>query len=109
MLGKFKNFLNRWYKCLNFFTSILEVPLEKINDILSQLNDIIFVINTDSTIQLKSFEISRKIKTSVYDSIYVTLSELLDYPLITADNKLRQAAKINGYNVLLLSELKSIF
>ena len=92
------------YEVLNFFTSKLEVPLEKINDILSELNDIIFVINTDSAIQLKSFEISRKIKKSVYDSIYVALSELLDSPLITADNKLRQDAKINGYDVLLLSE-----
>ncbi len=97
------------YEVLNFFTSKLEVPLEKMNDILTEIKDIIFVINTDSTIQFKSFEISRKIKKSVYDSIYVALSELLDCPLITADNKLKQDAKTNGYNVLLLSELKSIF
>ena len=94
---------------IKIFTSKLEVPLEKINDILSELNDIIFVINTDSTIALKSFEISRKLKKSFYDSIYVALSELLGSPLITADNKLRQDAKINGYDVLLLSEFKGIF
>ena len=77
------------YEVSNFFTSKLEVPLEKINDIISQLYDIIFVINTDSTIALKSFEISRKIKKSIYDSIYVALSEMLDSPLITSDNKLK--------------------
>jgi len=97
------------YEVLNFFTSKLEVPLEKINEIISELKDIIFIINTDSTIALKSFEISRKIKKSVYDSIYVALSELLGCPLITADNKLKQDAKTNGYDVLLLSELKNIF
>jgi predicted nucleic acid-binding protein len=97
------------YEVLNFFTSRLEVPLEKINDILSELYDILFVINTDSAIQLKSFEISRKIKKSIYDSIYIALSEMLDSPLITSDNKLKIDARTNGYNVLLLSEFKNFY
>jgi predicted nucleic acid-binding protein len=97
------------YEVLNFFTSRLEVPLEKINDILSELYDILFVINTDSAIQLKSFEISRKIKKSIYDSIYIALSEMLDSPLITSDNKLKIDAGTNGYNVLLLSEFKNFY
>jgi predicted nucleic acid-binding protein len=97
------------YEVSNFFTSKLEIPLEKINDIISEINDIIFIINIDSMIALKSLEISRKINKSFYDSMYVALSELLDCPLITADFKLKQDAKMSGYNVLLLSELKSIF
>lgn len=97
------------YEVLNFFTFKLEIPLEKINDIISEINDIIFIINIDSVIALKSLEISRKINKSFYDSTYVALSELLDCTLVTTDNKLKQDAKINGYDVLLLSELKNIF
>jgi len=97
------------YEVLNFFIFKLKIPSDKIADILSELNDIIFIINTDISVQKKAFEISRKIKNTIYDSLYLALSQSLDCPLITADNKLKQNAKKENYSVLLLSEFKSAY
>ena len=97
------------YEVLNFFIFKLEIPSGKIADMLSELNDIIFIINTDISIQKKAFEISRKIKNPIYDSLYLSLSQSLDCPLITADNKLKQDARKENYSVLLLSEFKSAY
>ena len=97
------------YEVLNFFIFKLKIPSGKIADILSELNDIIFIINTDISVQKKAFEISRKIKNTIYDSLYLALSQSLDCPLITADNKLKQDTRKENYSVLLLSEFKSAY
>jgi len=97
------------YEVLNFFIFKLKIPSGKIADILSELNDIIFIINTDISVQKRAFEISRKIKNPIYDSLYLALSQSLDCPLITADNKLKQDAGKENYSVLLLSEFKSVY
>ncbi len=97
------------YEVLNFFIFKSKIPSGKIADILSELNDIIFIINTDISVQKKAFEISRKIKNTIYDSLYLALSQSLDCPLITADNKLKQDAEKENYSVLLLSEFKSTY
>src|SRR3972149_5341906 len=97
------------YEVLNFFIFKLKIPYSKIADMLSELNDIIFIISTDISIQKKAFEISRKIKNPIYDSVYLALSESLDCPLITADDKLKQAAGKENYSVLLLPEFKSAY
>lgn len=97
------------YEVLNFFIFKLKIPYSKIADMLSELNDIIFIISTDISIQKKAFELSRKIKNPIYDSVYLALSESLDCPLITADDKLKQAARKENYSVLLLPEFKSAY
>jgi len=97
------------YEVLNFFIFKLKIPSGKIADILSELNDIIFIINTDISVQKKAFELSRKLKKPIYDSLYLALSQSLDCPLITADNKLKQDAGRENYSVLLLSEFKSAY
>lgn len=97
------------YEVLNFFIFKLEIPEGKVADILSELNDILFIINTDISVQKKAFEISRKFNNSIYDSLYLALSQSLDCPLITADDKLKLDAKKENYSVLLLSEFKSMY
>ena len=97
------------YEVLNFFIFKLKIPYKKIADMLSELNDIIFIINTDISIQKKAFEISRKIKKPIYDSLYLALSQSLDCPLITADNKLKLEAGKENYSVLLLHEFKNLY
>jgi len=97
------------YEVLNFFIFKLKIPYSKIADMLSELNDIIFIINTDISIQKKAFELSRKIKNPIYDSLYLALSQSLDCPLITADKKLKQDAGKENYSVLLLPEFKSAY
>jgi len=97
------------YEVLNFFIYKLEIPYGKMADMLSELNDIIFIINTDISIQKKAFEISRKINSSIYDSLYLALSQSLDCPLITADNKLKERSGKENYPVLLLHEFKNLY
>ncbi len=97
------------YEILNFFVFKLEIPAVKIADMLSELNDIIFIINTDITVQKKAFELSRKIKNSIYDSLYLALSRSLDCPLVTADRKLKLNAGKEDCSVLLLSEFKNSY
>lgn len=97
------------YEVLNFFIFKLKIPYKKIADILSELNDIIFIINTDISIQKKAFEISRKIKKPIYGSLYLALSQSLDCPLITADNKLKLEAAKENYPVFLLQEFKNLY
>lgn len=97
------------YEVLNFFIFKLKIPHGKIADMLSELNDIIFIINTDISIQKKAFEISRKINSSIYDSLYLALSQSLDCPLITADNKLKERSRKENYPVFLLQEFKNLY
>src|SRR4030066_1402043 len=61
------------YEVLNFFIFKLKIPYKKIADMLSELNDIIFIINTDISIQKKAFEISRKRKRLLYASWYLSV------------------------------------
>ncbi|MFA5014750.1 MAG: type II toxin-antitoxin system VapC family toxin [Actinomycetota bacterium] len=97
------------YEVLNFFIFKLKIPYKKIADMLSELDDIIFIISTDISIQKKAFEISRKIKKPIYDSLYLALSQSLDCPLITADNKLKHEAGKENYPVFLLHEFKNLY
>jgi len=97
------------YEVLNFFVFKLGISSSKVANILSELNDILFIISTDISVQKKAFEISRKIKSSIYDSLYLALSQLLDCSLVTADAKLKLDAKKENYSVMLLSEFKSAY
>jgi len=97
------------YEVLNFFAFKLGIPSGKIDDVITELNDIIFIINTDISVQKKAFELSRKTRTSIYDSLYLALSSSLDCPLVTADKKLKQDARKENCSILLLSEFKSAY
>lgn len=97
------------YEVLNFFVFKLAIPSSKVSDILTELNDIIFIINTDISVQRRAFELSRKIKNSIYDSLYLALSHSLDCPLVTADRKLKQDARKENCSILLLSEFRSAY
>ena len=97
------------YEVLNFFVFKLGIPAAKIEDIITDLNDIIIIINTDIAIQKKAFALSRIMKNSIYDSLYLSLSHSLDCPLITADRKLKQDAQKENCSILLLSEFKSAY
>ena len=97
------------YEVLNFFVFKLGIPADKIEDIITELNDIIIIINTDIATQKKAFALSRKMKNSIYDSLYLALSHSLDCPLITADRKLKQDAQKEKCSILFLSEFKSAY
>ena len=92
------------YELLNGFRFKLEIHEDIIDEIIREIYDILFIVNLDRILFKNAFSISRKINQTFYDSIFVALSEELNAPLITADEKLYKSAKDNDYNVIFLSD-----
>jgi len=92
------------YELLNIFRTKSEISDEKISEILTELYNSLVILGINKNLLTKSFLTSRKLNITVYDSIYLTLSEDLAASLITADKKLYQAAKNSNYNSILLSD-----
>lgn len=95
------------YELLNIYRTKLELDNEKINKILSELYDLIVILGINKNTFSKAFLTSRKLNISLYDSIYLSLSEDLDALLVTADKKLFKAAKDTNKRVIMLSDFLS--
>jgi len=90
------------YELLNIFrfrTSISEKLLE---DIIREIFNILILLKLDDRSYIRAYEISRKIEASIYDCIYIAMSEIYKAPLITADKKLCDNAKSLNLNIVLL-------
>jgi predicted nucleic acid-binding protein len=81
------------YEILNICRLKKEIDLEKISSIISELHNALIMVSIEKDLLTKAFEYSRKLNISFYDSMYITLSEKYDAPLITADKKLIEACK----------------
>ena len=97
------------FELLNFFICRLKLPKDKLSKILSEIYDILFIINSNKALHEEAYEIANILKDTIYDSSFVALSVKLQYPLFTADNKLCKAAKANGYDVFHISDYKQFF
>jgi len=97
------------YEQLNFFISRHVLPQDKISRILSEVYDILFIINSSKHISEEACRIAGIIKKPIYDCIFIALSSKLQYPLFTADSKLCDAAKKSGYDVFNISQYKQFF
>ncbi len=64
-------------------------------------------IKLDSKDYINAYEISKKTNNSIYDSIYIAISEKYKAPFITADKKLYEALKSHNYNIVLLDDFIS--
>jgi len=92
------------YEILNAFRLKDEISNETIDLIISELYDAIIIIETDKVILRSAFLHARTLNISVYDGIYIALSEKFDAPLITADKKLYQSGKNLSHKVIMLSD-----
>jgi predicted nucleic acid-binding protein len=97
------------FELLNFFICRLKLPKDKLSKILSEIYDIIFIINSNKALHEEAYEIADSLKNTIYDSSFVALSVKLQYPLFTADNKLCKAAKASGYDVFHISDYRQFF
>ena len=97
------------FELLNFFICRLKLPEDKLSKILSEIYDILFIINSNKALHEEAYEIANILKNPIYDSSFVALSVKLQYPLFTADSKLCKAAKANGYDVFHISDYKQFF
>ena len=97
------------YELLNFFIYRLKLPKDKLSKILSEIYDILFIINSNKALHEEAYEIANILKNPIYDSSFVALSVKLQYPLFTSDSKLCNAAKANGYDVFHISDYRQFF
>ena len=97
------------FELLNFFNCRLKLPEDKLSKILTEIYDIIFIIDSNKALHEEAYKIANILKDTIYDSSFVALSVKLQYPLFTADNKLCRAAKANGYDVFHISDYRQFF
>lgn len=92
------------YELLNIYRIKLELDDLRINKIISELYDLIVILGINKNTFSKAFLTARKLNISFYDSIYLSLSEDLVAPLITADKKLYEAVEDKNRKVIMLSD-----
>jgi predicted nucleic acid-binding protein len=92
------------YEILNTLRLKKDLDFEDIKSIISNIYQVILLLDTDKEFLEKAFKCSRELDISLYDSIYITFSEKYDAPLITADKKLLKSCDGTRYEVLLISD-----
>lgn len=95
------------YEIINTFKSRTEIDVSLLEEILKELFHILIFIKLDSKDYINAYEISKKTNNSIYDSIYIAISEKYRAPFITADKKLYEALKSHNYNIVLLDDFIS--
>ncbi|MBU4224186.1 type II toxin-antitoxin system VapC family toxin [Patescibacteria group bacterium] len=95
------------YEIINTFKSRTEIDVVLLEEILKELFHILIFIKLDSKDYINAYEISKKTNNSIYDSIYIAISEKYRAPFITADKKLYEALKSHNYNIVLLDDFIS--
>ncbi|MGM0366167.1 MAG: type II toxin-antitoxin system VapC family toxin [Actinomycetota bacterium] len=97
------------YELLNIFKYKANFTEERIEEVIKEIFNIIVFDRIDYNIFLSACKISKKIGDSIYDSIYIAMSEKYLAPFITADKKLYGKAKKYGYNVTFLPDFAKQF
>jgi len=95
------------YEILNFFKNKSELTEDNIFTILNEIYDIITVLGIGNILFKKAFKIARDIGVTIYDGIYISLSEELNIPFITADRKLYALTEKFNYRIILLKDFIS--
>ena len=95
------------YEIINTFKSRTEIDLALLEEIFKELFHILIFIKLDSKDYINAYEISKKTNNSIYDSIYIAISEKYRAPFITADKKLYEALKSHNYNIILMDDFIS--
>ena len=91
-------------RCLSGQEAIDIINKTPIDLIISELYDTIIILEADKVLLKNAFLYARLLNISVYDGIYIALSEKFDAPLITADKKLYRSGKNLPYKVIMLSD-----
>jgi predicted nucleic acid-binding protein len=92
------------YELLNIYRNKSELDSPRINKIISELYDLIVIVGINKNTFSKSFQISRKFDISLYDSVYIAITEDLGANLITADKRLYDSIKLSNSKITLLSD-----
>ncbi|MHB1274607.1 MAG: type II toxin-antitoxin system VapC family toxin [Candidatus Humimicrobiaceae bacterium] len=96
------------YEIINTFKFRTEIDAMLLEEILKELFHILIFIKLDSKDYINAYEISRKTNNSIYDSIYIALSEKYKASFITADKKLYETLSSLNYNIVFLNDFISL-
>jgi len=97
------------YELLNIFKHRTDFSEVKLEGIIKKIFNILIFRHIDYKTLINAYSISKKIEDSVYDCIYVAMSEKYKAPLLTADEKLYKKAKEFNYDVMLLTEFAKLY
>lgn len=92
------------YEILNFFKSKKEISNDDVYTILNEIYNTISIYGIGNNLFKKSFKIARDNNITIYDSIYISLSEELGIPFVTADSKLYEIAKKQNFDIIILKD-----
>lgn len=95
------------YELLNFFKSKSELSEDRIYTILNEIYNTITILGIGNNLFKKAFKIARDNRITIYDGIYISLSEELNISFITADKKLHALTQKFNYRIILLKDFIS--
>ena len=93
---------------INVFRFRTKISVSLLEDIIREIFSILIFLKLDYQSYIKAYDISIKMNSSVYDCIYITMSDKYKAPFITADKKLYNSAKGLNFNVIFLDDIISI-
>jgi predicted nucleic acid-binding protein len=92
------------YELINIFRFRTKIGQGLLGSVIREVFDIIIFVKLDYKEYIRAFEISQNTGNSVYDCLYVALSDKYRAPLVTADKKLSGSMKSQPHNVILLDD-----
>lgn len=92
------------YEIINTFKFRTEIDTVLLEEILKELFHILIFIKLDLKDYTNAYEISKKTNNSIYDSIYIALSEKYKASFVTADKKLYETLSPFSFNIILLDD-----
>lgn len=95
------------YELINVFRFRTNIAANLLEDIIREIFDVLIFLKLEYKSYISAYNISKRMNSSVYDSIYIAMSEKYKAPFITADKKLYESAKNLNFNVLFLDDFVS--
>jgi len=95
------------YELINVFRFRTDISEKLLEDIIREIFNILIFLKLDYESYISAYNISRKMNSSIYDCIYITMSDKYKAPFITADKKLYESAKNLNFNIIFLDDFVS--
>jgi len=93
-----------FYEITNIFRYRTDINSNLLEELFKELFQIMIFVKLDVKDYTNTYEISKKTNNSIYDSIYLTLSEKYKASFITADRKLCESLISFNYDIILLDD-----
>ncbi|MBM3705050.1 MAG: type II toxin-antitoxin system VapC family toxin [Actinobacteria bacterium] len=95
------------YELVNIFRFRTDIYPELLKKILEEISIILIFIRLENQDYVNAYEVSRKTGSSIYDSMYIAISEKYRAQFVTADKKLYRIFKPLNYGITMLEDFLS--